>query len=170
MKWLQDNPLGMAMAGFGGVLALLVLAMSIVWTLPETAEISAADQTETGSVDPVIVAHQVADLAEFEVINEKPVFNETLIHLPGVFWGVYIEVSAGVCPLTPLENVLRQGAGASGYSGSFVEHYVLPVVYPAGLSAGVQLALVGLLVLANLGAYSLVIWRRLPRPVRRLAA
>lgn len=77
MKWLQDNPLGMALAGFGGVLALLVLAMSVVWTLPETAEISAADQPETGSVDPVMVAHQVADLAEFEVINEKPVFNET---------------------------------------------------------------------------------------------
>jgi len=77
MKWLQDNPLGMTLAGIGGVFALLALAMSIVWTLPETAEVTAADQPETGSVDAVLVAHQVADLAEFEVINEKPVFNET---------------------------------------------------------------------------------------------
>lgn len=77
MKWLQDNPLGMALLGLAGVLALLGLAMSIIWTLPVSDEVAAVDRPETGNRDVVMVAHQVADLSEFEVINQKPVFNES---------------------------------------------------------------------------------------------
>ena len=87
-----------------------------------------------------------------------------LAHLPAALWGLYIELSGGMCPLTPLENALRRTAGESGYSGGFIEHYVVPVVYPAALSHSLQLVLAGLLVVANLLVYSLVLWRRFRRP------
>jgi len=64
-----------------------------------------------------------------------------------------------VCPLTPLENSLRRAAGEAGYTGGFVETYVLPLVYPGGLTREIQLLLAGLVVLANAGVYWLV-WRR----------
>ena len=63
---------------------------------------------------------------------------------------VFIEVSGGVCPLTPWENALRQGAGEAGYTGGFIDqiyHYVLPVIYPAGLTHEAQF-LIGAGVLA----------------------
>ena len=82
-----------------------------------------------------------------------------LVHLPAAVWGVFIEVSGGVCPLTPLENALRQAAGSSGYEGSFIEHYLVPVVYPDSLSHPVQLVLAGLVVLVN-GLVYLAVFRR----------
>lgn len=84
------------------------------------------------------------------------------LHLPAVLWGVAVELLGLVCPLTPLENRLRQAAGAAGYSGGFLEQYLLPVVYPGGLSPTMHVALAGLLVAANLLVYALV-WRRLRR-------
>ena len=83
-----------------------------------------------------------------------------LIQVPTVLWGVFIEVSGGICPLTPLENELRQAAGSSGFSGGFVEHYLLPVIYPAGLTQSVQLLLALVVLLANAIVYAFV-WRRL---------
>ena len=80
-------------------------------------------------------------------------------HVPAVAWGAYAELTASICPLTPLENTLRRAAGESGYSGSFVEHYVLPVLYPAGLTAGDQ-RWIGLAVIAiNVLAYAIVVVR-----------
>jgi len=84
-------------------------------------------------------------------------------HLPAALWGAGIEFVAGVCPLTPLENHLRQLGGEAGYSGGFVEHYVLPVLYPAGLTHGVQLVLGTFVVVLNVVVYTLV-WRRRNRP------
>ena len=84
------------------------------------------------------------------------------LHLPVVAWGVGIELTGGICPLTPLENRLRSLAGEQGYPGGFIEHYLLALLYPDGLTRNVQLAL-GLLVLAvNVAIYS-VAWRRLRR-------
>jgi hypothetical protein len=84
------------------------------------------------------------------------------IHLPAAAWGAAIELGGWICPLTPLENRLRQQAGEIGYTGGFVEHYILPIVYPAGLTPGVQLVLAALVVIVNVAAYTLVIraWRR----------
>jgi hypothetical protein len=82
-----------------------------------------------------------------------------LLHLPAVAWGVYIELSGGICPLTPLENDLRRAAGAPGYAGGFVEHYVVPVVYPAALSESLQLVLAGFVVAANVVVYAFVLCR-----------
>jgi len=86
-----------------------------------------------------------------------------IIHLPAAVWGVFIEASGGICPLTPLENALRRAAGSSGYAGSFIEHYLVPVVYPDSLSHTVQLVLAGLVVLANGFVYLVVCRRRRAR-------
>jgi len=78
-------------------------------------------------------------------------------HVPAALWGVVVEVTAGRCPLTPLENHFRRLAGERGYQETFVEHYLLPWIYPAGLTRSVQLALAGAVVLANLGTYALAL-------------
>src|SRR5688572_21428004 len=81
------------------------------------------------------------------------------LHLPAAVWGAGIEFAAGICPLTPLENRLRYLGGEGGYAGGFVEHYVLPVLYPEGLTREVQLALGAFVIAFNLAVYFLV-WRR----------
>ncbi|MCX7660295.1 MAG: DUF2784 domain-containing protein [Caldimonas manganoxidans] len=88
------------------------------------------------------------------------------VHLPAAAWGAWIELSAGICPLTPLENHLRQAGGQAGYTTSFVEHYVMPLLYPVGLTPAVQ-AWLGIGVMAiNALAYGLWGWRRLSRSDR----
>lgn len=80
------------------------------------------------------------------------------LHLPAALWGAWIEFSGGICPLTPLENHLRALSGEGGYRGGFVEHYLLPILYPAQLTHVVQLWLGGAVVAVNLGVYVWVIW------------
>jgi len=81
-------------------------------------------------------------------------------HIPCFLWGAGIEVTGGICPLTPLENRLRRAAGESEYIGTFIEHYIMPVMYPAGLTRAVQLLLAIGLVLLNVAIYAWVIRRR----------
>ena len=81
------------------------------------------------------------------------------LHLPVAIWGVFIELSGWVCPLTPLEVRLRILGGQAGYRGGFVEHYLLPVLYPSGLTREQQVGLGLLVCVLNLGVYGLVIWR-----------
>jgi hypothetical protein len=76
------------------------------------------------------------------------------LHLPAAFWGVWIEFSGGICPLTPLENQLRTRAGEPGYSGSFVDHYLLPILYPENLTQEIQWLLGSLVIIVNLIAYA----------------
>lgn len=82
------------------------------------------------------------------------------LHLPAVLWAVGIEWSGGVCPLTPLENYLRQAAGQAGYSGSFIEHYLLALLYPTGLTRELQWWLGGIVLLLNLTGYAWLLLRR----------
>jgi hypothetical protein len=82
------------------------------------------------------------------------------LHVPAALWGAWIEFTGRICPLTPLENALRAGAGEVGYSGGFIEHYVLPVLYPSGLTRTVQLGLGGLVVIINLWVYGYLLHRR----------
>jgi hypothetical protein len=82
-----------------------------------------------------------------------------LLHVPVAIWGVLIELSGWVCPLTPLEVRLRILGGQAGYSGGFVEHYLLPVLYPSGLTREQQVGLGILVGVLNLGVYGLVTWR-----------
>ncbi|HXQ29175.1 MAG TPA: DUF2784 domain-containing protein [Gemmatimonadales bacterium] len=80
-------------------------------------------------------------------------------HVPAALWGVAIEYGGWVCPLTPLENALRAGAGQAGYAGGFVEHYVLPVLYPAGLTRPRQVVLGSAAFCVNALVYSIVLRR-----------
>ena len=83
-----------------------------------------------------------------------------LIHMPAVLWGAAIEFTGWICPLTPLENSLRRSAGEAGYAGGFIEHYVLPLIYPTGLTREIQLGL-GIAVLGLNGlVYGALIVRR----------
>jgi len=81
------------------------------------------------------------------------------VHLPVVIWGAGIEFAGGICPLTPLENHWRRLAGEQGYTGGFVEQYVLAALYPEGLTRGMQLAL-GLLVIAVNAVIYFRVWTR----------
>ena len=86
------------------------------------------------------------------------------IHIPAAIWGVYIEFSGRICPLTPLENHLRALAGEAAYSGDFVERYLVPVLYPPDLRRDVQIAL-GFFAMAVNAAVYVYAWRRSrPRP------
>ena len=76
------------------------------------------------------------------------------IHLPAVAWAFYVEWTGGACPLTAVENHLRLSAGQSGYAGGFIEHYLLALIYPAGLTPGIQVMLAATVLGVNLAIYS----------------
>ena len=83
-----------------------------------------------------------------------------LVHLPVLAWAAFVEFSGGICPLTPLENGLRAAGGAAGYTGGFVEHYLLPLLYPAELTRTLQFVLGGGLLAFNAAVYFLLWLRR----------
>jgi hypothetical protein len=99
----------------------------------------------------------------FAVVGAVFVFKRpklVCLHLPVLVWAAGVELSGVICPLTPLELMLRQRAGLAGYKESFVEHYFIPVLYPDALTRNVQIVLgVGLL-LINVIIYSLAILRK----------
>ena len=82
------------------------------------------------------------------------------LHAPAAVWGALVELGGWICPLTPLENWLRGRAGDAGYSGGFIEHYVLHVLYPSGLTRTAQWILGGAVVVINVAVYSRVLRRR----------
>jgi hypothetical protein len=84
-----------------------------------------------------------------------------VLHIPSAIWGVLIEYRGWICPLTPLENTLRAKAGQSGYSGGFIEHYVVPAIYPSGLTPRVQTVLGTVVLVINLFAYGVLARRQM---------
>jgi len=86
------------------------------------------------------------------------------IHLPAAVWGALIEVAGWICPLTYLENTLRRLAGEAGYTDSFIEHYLVALIYPAGLTRALQFALAAFVVLLNVAIYA---WLLIVRPRRQ---
>ena len=83
-----------------------------------------------------------------------------ILHVPALAWGVWIETSGGICPLTPLENALRTAAGGTAYAGGFVERTLVPLLYPPGLTRETQWVLAAGLVAVNAIAYGWVFARR----------
>ena len=81
------------------------------------------------------------------------------IHLPAAVWGTLLEFQGWLCPLTPLEQHLRAAAGEAGYSGSFIEHYLLPVIYPANLTPDLKLLLGLAVVTINTAIYGWLLAR-----------
>ena len=82
------------------------------------------------------------------------------VHLPCAVWGALISFAGWICPLTPLENRLRRTGGAAGYEGGFVEHYLVPALYPDALTRRTQLASGVLVILVNVAAYAWAFRRR----------
>lgn len=85
------------------------------------------------------------------------------LHLPALAWGLWIELSHGQCPLTALESSWLVRAGVEGYGGGFIEQYLVPVIYPAGLQPQQQVWLAVALLALNAFWYALA-WRRHGRP------
>jgi Protein of Unknown function (DUF2784) len=83
------------------------------------------------------------------------------LHVPAVLWGMLVEFTGWLCPLTPLENRLRAAGGDAGYAGSFVDQYIVPIIYPAGLTRGMQIALGVIIVAINAAVYAVLLRRRL---------
>jgi hypothetical protein len=82
------------------------------------------------------------------------------VHVPAAIWGALIEFAGWICPLTPLENQLRALGGSAGYGGGFVEHYIIPVLYPGGLTREVQILLGTIVITINMGIYGWLLIRR----------
>ncbi len=83
-------------------------------------------------------------------------------HVPACVWAAVLEFFGLVCPLTPLENMLRRAGGGAGYRGGFIEHHLVPLVYPSGLEPRLQISLGVLVLLVNGGLYGYVfLYRRI---------
>lgn len=82
------------------------------------------------------------------------------LHLPAAAWGAIIEFTDARCPLTGLEKRARELAGQETYEGGFIAHYLTPILYPDGLTRHTQLALGFLVVVVNVGIYTLLLLRR----------
>jgi hypothetical protein len=88
------------------------------------------------------------------------------LHIPAVVWAAFIEFSGMICPLTPLEVALRQRAGQAGYGGGFIDHYVVSLLYPEGLTQNTQAMLGAVLVAINAAIYIVAFRRRRTSPDR----
>lgn len=89
------------------------------------------------------------------------------LHLPAVAWGVFIELSGGICPLTYVENDLRHRAGSTGLETGFIEHYIYSLLYPPGLTRNVQLILAALVLVLNAALYAWILVRRRSKNANR---
>ncbi len=108
--------------------------------------------------DAVLVVHLLfivfAVTGAFAALRWRPLI---WVHLPCAIWAVAIEWGGWICPLTPLEVFFRRCAGQAGYAGGFIDHYLLPIIYPHNLTRGIQIGLgLGVLVI-NLIAYALIV-------------
>lgn len=111
--------------------------------------------------DLVVVVH--AAFVAFVVFGGLIVLRHPRVawlHVPAAAWGVLIEFTGGVCPLTPLENSLRLRGGETGYGGGFIDHYLIPLLYPAGLTRNTQLVLGAVALALNLAVYAVFLTRR----------
>lgn len=81
-------------------------------------------------------------------------------HVPAVLWAAWVELAGRVCPLTPLENWLREQGGEAAYGSDFVEHHLLPLLYPASLSREIQWGFGGAVLAINAAMYILALHRR----------
>jgi len=84
------------------------------------------------------------------------------LHLPAVIWVIALELAGWICPLTPLENRLRRAAGGGGYEGGFVEHYLVPVLYPDVLTRRMQVGLAVFVLSVNVAVYLWIVLRSRP--------
>ena len=89
------------------------------------------------------------------------------LHLPALAWGCWVEVSHSICPLPPLENHYRHLGGEAGYTGGFLAHYLVSLLYPPGLTWHIQWVLAAVLIALNVIAYGGLLRRRRHKARRR---
>ena len=134
-------------------------------TVNNSHQITSNDQQEI--VDTLIKRVESGGMVvvNSEIYPVEPIGTEFAdIVLPAAAWGAYVELTSRICPLTVWENDLRRLAGEGGFSESFVERYLLPVIYPAGLTQDIQLTLAAFVVIVNLAVYAWVLNRvRIPQ-------
>ena len=125
------------------------------------------------AADAVLVAHLAFILfAAFGALLALRWRWIPFLQLPAAAWAFFVEATGRICPLTVLENALRVRSGMDGYGDGFVEHYLLAVIYPDGLTPGIQLALAAVIVALNAVIYAAVVRRSrgVRLPMRRRAA
>lgn len=113
------------------------------------------------AADGVVVVHLAFIL--FVILGGLTLFRRpwmVWVHVPAALWGGIVELTGAPCPLTPLENHLRRAGNVQAYSGGFIDHYIMPVVYPPGLTRETQIVLGGLIVAVNAGIYYRFLARR----------
>jgi hypothetical protein len=81
------------------------------------------------------------------------------IHIPAAIYGILIEIESWVCPLTPLEVHFKMKAGESIYQGGFIEHYLIPIIYPPGLNRTIQIILAAMVLILNIIIYTMVFYK-----------
>ena len=114
------------------------------------------------AADAVVVLHLLfIALAVFGGIAVLWVPKFAWLHLPALAWAVWISATHGICPLTPLENSLRRLAGEAGYPESFIDHYLMPVIYPSGLTPAHQTWIAIVLAASNALLYGWALSRAL---------
>ncbi len=89
------------------------------------------------------------------------------LHIPAALWGAIVEIQGWICPLTPLEHHLRQAAGHGVYRQGFIDHYIMPLVYPPGLTREVQIVLGVLVVVVNISLYAFIFHKKQKRNNRK---
>jgi hypothetical protein len=116
------------------------------------------------AADAVMLVHfcfiAFALLGSFLVLRR---FRVIFAHLAALAWGVWIEASGNICPLTPLENHFRELAGQTTFGEGFITHYLGPVIYPDGLTRHTQVLILGVLIAVNAVGYGLVLRQRRAR-------
>ncbi len=91
------------------------------------------------------------------------------VHIPCVLWVIWVSSSGSICPLTPMENDLRDQAGLQRYEGGFVDHYIMPVLYPSDLTRTMQIGIAVGLVVLNTVCYGYIAWKRRRRRLALLS-
>ncbi len=119
------------------------------------------------SADAVLVFHFLfilfAVFGGFLVLYKKMV---VWVHLPVVLWSSIVNLAGLTCPLTPIENFFRSAAGQLGYQGGFVEHYIAPIVYPAGMPRELELVAGVSIIAWNVAVYGFLGWKSIRRSAR----
>lgn len=112
------------------------------------------------AADAVLVIHLLFVLfvvaGAFLVLRKRWV---AWLHVPAAAWGIFVELTGRICPLTTLENAWLRQAGLDGYSDSFVQHYLLPIIYPPGLTRNSQFWIAALVALVNAAVYGWVLYQ-----------
>lgn len=81
------------------------------------------------------------------------------LHLPTLLWGIIVQWADWICPLTPLENHLRVLGGEAGYAGGFIQHYLMPLLYPDNLTLDLRIILGAVLLIVNVAVYACLVFR-----------